>query len=130
LLGSLLVHYLVMMLLGVADSSAFTGNTLWFVAAIALGAPLGACGWVASHRGILGLAARLVVPGGAVLEPLVTGAFHHPYLEIPWPERYSSIASGVVLIVLGIGMALVVVWRGPYGLTNEPVAPKPAEGLA
>ncbi len=130
LIGSLLVHYVVMMLLGVADSSAFTGNTLWFLAAIALGAPLGACGWVASRRGILGQAGRLVVPGGAVLEPFVTGAFHHPYVEIPWPERYSSTASGVVLIVLGLCAALLVVWRGPYGLTNEPTAPEPAEGLA
>ena len=58
----------------------------------------------------VGLLARLVVPVGAVLEPLYVGMFMMPAI-IPWPGRVSSIVSGGVLLIAGTAAGAAVLMR-------------------
>ncbi len=116
--GTLLVHYVLGMTLGIYDSTALSSNVIWFLAAAIVGGPLGLCGWIASQPGWAGLAARLLVPLGAVLEPIATGRFTHPFPQVPWPERYSDTASAVLLMILGVLLTAVVLQRGPNRLVH------------
>ena len=116
--GTLLVHYVLGMTLGIYDSTELSSNVTWFLAAAIVGGPLGLCGWIASRPGWAGVAGRLLVPLGAVLEPFATGRFNHPFPQIPWPERYSDTASAVLLMTLGALLTAVVLQRGPNRLVH------------
>lgn len=118
--ATLLIHYLLGMVFGLYDSTMLSSNSYWFIAGVVLCGPLGLCGWLASRAGWLGLAALLVVPVAAIAEPFVRGTFSHPFPQIPWPERHSDTASGILLIVLGVIAAVVVTQRGPRRLVNRP----------
>lgn len=114
---ALVVHYGIGRLVEVYGSGSWAGgfdpevwaaNRIWFIAALALGVPLGLLGAGARRRGRWGLVARLVVPVAAVSEPLVLGMFAAPSL-LPAPVRVSGIATGVVLTLAGvIGAAWVL----------------------
>lgn len=118
---TLVLHYGLGWLLGVYDATIWSSNSMWFAAGILLCAPLGLCGWIVSRPGWLGLAARLVVSAGALAEPWVTHRFS-PWPEIPWPERYSDIVSGVVLVALGLVLTVLVVRHGLRGFDHPDAA--------
>ncbi|MBW3085067.1 hypothetical protein KEM60_01259 [Austwickia sp. TVS 96-490-7B] len=120
--GTLLVHYLLGVALGIYEMNILWSNNIWFFAGVLYCGPLGLCGWYAARAGWLGLAARMIVPVGAVLEPFVLRHFDVPYQQIPWPERYSNVSSGVLLVVLGVVTGAFVLQRGPYRLISVPPA--------
>ena len=72
--GALVVHHAVGTALGVFGPGIWTSNLSWFVVAAVTAGPLGLVGALARRRGTVGLLARLVVPVGALLEPVVTGS--------------------------------------------------------
>lgn len=110
-LTALVAHYGLARLIGVFDPEIWGENAYWFGFAAILGAPLGLIGSLAHRDGILGLAARLVVPAGALLEPFVLGMFTQPPM-MDGPARVSSIACGSMLVAGGvIGCALVLMPR-------------------
>ena len=100
-LTALVAHYSVGQSLGMFDSEIWTANAFWFTAAVAAGGPLGLIGGVARRSDLWGLLGRLTVPAGAVLEPFPLGMFTTPAI-LPWPDRISSTASGVVLLAAGV----------------------------
>lgn len=106
---ALVVHYGVGQLVGMFDPAVWTANAFWFAAAVALGGLLGLVGAAARRADLWGLLGRLTVPVGAVLEPFVRGMFTTPAI-LPWPDRLSSAASGVVLLTAGVlsGTAVLV----------------------
>ncbi|MCE1180404.1 MAG: hypothetical protein LWW86_15425 [Micrococcales bacterium] len=111
---ALVAHYGLGQLTGIYDSDIWASNLYWFIAPLLFGVPLGLIGAAARRRDLWGLCAGLVVPLGAVLEPWVTGQFRTPAgLALPWPDRYSSIACGVTLIVGGLilGWQVIARWR-------------------
>lgn len=77
-----------------------------FVAAVVFGIPLGLIG-VAAH---VSLIARLILPLGMIAEPWVTRRFCGFYGTVP--EQVSEIASGVILTLSGVILAVVVMRRG------------------
>lgn len=99
LLVALVVHYGVGLMLGMFEPNVWTENQYWFEAVI-VGGPLGLVGAIARRRDLWGTAARLVVPGGAVLEPFVIGLFASPAM-MPWATRLASAITGGVLVTLG-----------------------------
>ncbi|MCM3556734.1 DUF6518 family protein [Janibacter melonis] len=70
---SLVTYYVLGALTGLTPWSGLADNLGWLVAAAVAGVPLGLVGALARRRDGLGVLARLVVPAGAVLEPLVRG---------------------------------------------------------
>lgn len=116
---ALATHYGLGRLLA-APTSVVEGNEMWFLAAALCGAPLGLVGALVHHRGLLGRLAGCVVPVGAVAEPFVRGSFTM-HAILPWPDRVSSVASGVVLLVGGLLM-LVPTWRWQSGHRRVPDA--------
>lgn len=108
--AALVLHYGLGQALGMYDSEIWGSNLSWFVAGATVCAPLGLVGLVARRRGLWGLAARLVLPLGALAEPWVTGMFTG-LKHAGWPERWSSIACGVLLLVCG-GLGVLVVLLG------------------
>ncbi|MDO5501499.1 MAG: hypothetical protein Q4F67_17660, partial [Propionibacteriaceae bacterium] len=74
---ALAVHYALGQVFAVYGYGAhmWAANWPWFVIALVLGAPLGLLGATARRRDGWGLAARLVVPVGAIVEPFVTSKF-------------------------------------------------------
>lgn len=109
-LTALVVHYGVGQLLGLFDSTVWTQNQHWFGLAVVVSGPLGLVGATARPRGRWGLLARLLVPVGGVLEPFYLGMFTRPAI-MPWPDRASSVLSGVVLVAAGIAGAATVLVR-------------------
>lgn len=102
-LGSLLsltAHYCLGRLSGMFDSTIWAENSFWFVTSAIVCGPLGLIGAVARRVGVWGLLARMVVPVGAVLEPLVLGMFFPPAM-LNWPQRFSSVACGIILTGIG-----------------------------
>ena len=79
-----MVHYGLGLLLGMFESDVWASNSYWFLAAVVAGGPLGLVGATARRTDGRGLAARLVVPVAAFLEPFVVGMFNRPDF-IHWP---------------------------------------------
>lgn len=111
---ALVAHYGVGSVLGQFDSGVWADNAYWFAAAVVLGGPLGLVGAIARRPARWGLAARLVVPVAAVLEPFAVGMFTSPAI-MPWPGRVASVVCGLVLVVGGTagGLAVLAAARNP-----------------
>lgn len=109
--GALVVHYAVGTALGVFGPGIWTSNLSWFVVAAVTAGPLGLVGALARRRGPVGLLCRLVVPVGAVLEPVVTGSLAPSRFPTTAPDRVSDVVSGGVLVVVGAVAVAVVVRR-------------------
>ena len=105
---ALVVHYGVGHIFGMFDETVWAGNRFWFALALVLGGPLGLIGAVARTDGLSGAIARLVVPAGAIIEPFFRGMFSVQAI-LPWPERFSNVAAGIVLLVAGIAGAGVLI---------------------
>jgi len=101
LLTACVVHYGVGMAFGMFDADVWTSNGHWLLAAMVMGGPLGLVGAIARRLDPWGVAARLVVPVGAVLEPFVVGRFTTPAI-LPWPNRVADFISGSVLLAAGV----------------------------
>ena len=53
------------------------------------------------------MAAALVVPAGAVLQPIVLGTLRWDG-SVPWPNALAGLVSSVVLIVAGVAGVCVI----------------------
>lgn len=106
--GMLLAHVTAGFLL-VSGSDDLLGNLGWFRFSLIACGPLGFVGWVAQRQDWRGIAARLVVPTGAVLEPFLLGNFTAQPEILDWSDRFSPCASGVFLVLLGIGGYVLVI---------------------
>lgn len=112
-LGSLLalfVHYGLGWMSGMFSSADLLDNNYWFVTGAIVGGPLGLIGAVARRFDNWGLMARMVVPVGAMLEPIVIGMFSPPAV-LPWPERFSSVVCGILITGIGVVAGAVVLAR-------------------
>lgn len=119
LLVALVVHYGVGLILNMFDPNVWTENQDAFQAAVVLGGQLGLVGAIARRPDLWGVAARLVVPTGAVLEPFVIGMFTSPAI-MPWPGRVASVISGLVLLTAGtVGCIRVLVAARKQQSTRE-----------
>ncbi|MDG4800905.1 hypothetical protein [Micromonospora sp. WMMD980] len=101
LLTACVVHYGVWTAFGMFDRGVWAGNLFWLAGAVVVGGPLGPVGAIAHRADPWGVAARLVVPLGAVLEPFVVGRFTTPAF-LPWPNRVADVVSGLVLLLAGV----------------------------
>ena len=101
LLTACVVHYGVGMAFGMFDLNVWTANLHWLLAAMVVGGPLGLVGAIARRSDPWGVAARLVVPVGAVLEPFIVGRFTTPAI-LPWPNRVADIITGLALLTAGV----------------------------
>ncbi|WP_328372746.1 hypothetical protein [Micromonospora zamorensis] len=101
LLTASVVHYSVGIAFGMFDLNVWAANLHWLLAAMAVGGPLGLVGAIARRLDPWGVAARLVVPVGGVLEPFVVGRFTTPAI-LPWPNRVADIVSGLALLTAGV----------------------------
>ncbi|WP_127498985.1 hypothetical protein [Actinoplanes solisilvae] len=108
LLTACVVHYGVGIAFGMFDPDVWAANEHWFLAAMVVGGPLGLMGGIARRLDLRGMAARLVVPAGAVLEPLVLGRFTTPAI-LPWPNRVADFVSGSVLLTAGVAGCVQVI---------------------
>jgi hypothetical protein len=132
---ALVVHYGVGQLFGMFDETVWAGNRMWFALALVMGGPLGLVGVVARGSGTWGLVARLVVPAGAMIEPLYRGMFRVSTI-LPWPERVASSAAGVVLVVAGTAGAAVLIRQRRTQPENQdrsnlrPTAGEPTSSIA
>lgn len=111
-LTALVVHDGVGQLLGLFDAGPWAGDRSWFVVAGVAGGPLGLLGAAGRRSDRWGLLARLAVPVGAVLEPLLLG---------------SPASSGAVLVVAGavggvtvLRRASTIARRGPRRAAGPP----------
>jgi hypothetical protein len=126
LLTACVVHYCAGIAIGVFDPEVWTANRHWLLAAVVVGGPLGLVGAIARRLDLWGMAARLVVPAGAVLEPFVLGWFTTPAI-LPWPNRVADFISGSVLSTAGVAGCVWVLaggWRRRHTLHERRV---PAE---
>ncbi len=116
---SLAAHYAIGRVSGMFDATIWDENSSWFVLGLLVCGPLGLIGAAARRRGPWGLAIRMIVPVGAFLEPIVLGMFTPPRL-LPWPDRFSSVACGVILIIAGVigGLAVVGADRRAHGKSS------------
>ncbi|MFC7486588.1 hypothetical protein ACOCJ7_10155 [Knoellia sp. CPCC 206453] len=120
--GALVVHYGLGELTGLMPAGSFSSNLFWFVAAILTGAPLGLVGALGRSRTRWGVAARLVVPLGAVVEPWSAGWWQSSALD-SWPVKMSNPAAAVILTLLGlVGLTYAVRSRAAATTASE-VAP-------
>lgn len=113
LLTACIVHYGVGIAFEMFDPDVWTANLHWLTAAMLAGGPLGLVGAIARRLDPWGMAARLAVPAGAVLEPFVLGWFTTPAI-LPWPKRVADFVSGSVLLTAGAAgcvWVLAGVWR-------------------
>lgn len=104
---ALVVHYGLGHLFAVYQGEIWGSNWYWFIAALIFGIPLGLIGAAARRQDLWGLAAQLVIPLAAVVEPLMLSMLWPPQI-LPSPARVSSIACGVILIALGLLGAVFV----------------------
>jgi hypothetical protein len=98
---ALVVHYGLGDVLGLMPWADFRGNREWFVAAGMLGPGLGIIGAVAARADVWALLGRLVVPLGAVAEPLLLGWLPPDSRDIS-SNRVSDVAAGLALMVSGL----------------------------
>ncbi|MDO5668989.1 MAG: hypothetical protein Q4G50_03190 [Corynebacterium sp.] len=106
LLFTTALHYAVGIAVGIVPPDGWASNAHWFVAAAVFGIPLGLIGVAAhAHR-----AARLILPLGMFAEPWVTRRFFGFYGTLP--EHVSEIASGIILTLSGVILAVVLISRG------------------
>ncbi len=103
--AALTLHYGLGQLMGLYDAGTWAENAHWFALGVLACAPLGLVGRVARRASWLGCAARLVVPLGALAKPWVRSCFTQPAF-LPWPERWSDAACGLILTTAG----LVGIW--------------------
>jgi hypothetical protein len=101
LLTACVVHYGVGIAFGMFDLNVWAVNLHWLLAAMVVGGPLGLVGAIARRLDPWGIAARLFVPVGAVLEPFVVGRFSTSAI-LPWPNRVADIISGLALLTAGV----------------------------
>lgn len=122
--SSLVTHYAVGRILGVFPADIWVQKLHWFAAVTLLGPLLGIVGAWARRHTLAGRLCALVVPVGAVCEPLATGAFMlNPTWS--WPMRYASVASGVLLLLAGVVGAVMVI-RAGYASRRLERTPPPA----
>lgn len=107
---SLTAHYALGRLSGMFDASIWDENSSWFVLGVVACGPLGLIGSLARRIDGWGLLARVVVPVGAIVEPFEVGMFTPPAL-MNWPDRFSSIACGILLTIIGLVAGIVVFTR-------------------
>lgn len=112
LLTACVVHYGVGQALGMFDSGVWADNLHWLLAAMVMGGPLGLVGAIARRQDPWGMAARLILPVGAVLEPFYLGRFTTPAI-LPWPDRVADVITGLVLLTAGVvgGFRVLVTGR-------------------
>ncbi len=123
ILGSLLAllaHYAMGWMSGMFDAADLSDNSYWFVTGTIVCGPLGLIGAVARRSDVWGLVARAVVPVGAFLEPLVIGMFFPPAM-MNWPQRFSSVAGGILLMAFGVvsGVVFLADVRHRHGGSRE-----------
>ncbi|GAA1388889.1 DUF6518 family protein [Catellatospora chokoriensis] len=111
LLTACVVHYGVGMAFGMFDLNVWTANLHWLLAAMVVGGPLGLVGAIARRSDPWGVAARLVVPVGAVLEPFIVGRFTTPAI-LPWPNRVADLITGLALLTAGVAGCFGVLAAG------------------
>ena len=105
---ALLVHYGAGAVTGWLGAVTWAGdNLMWFAAAVLLGPPLGLIGYAARRPTGVGMAAALVVPAGAVLQPVIMGTLRWDG-SVPWPNALAGFVSSVVLIVAGVAGVCVL----------------------
>ena len=105
-LFSLAAHYAMGQAAGIYTGEIWELNLNWFLMATVAGAPLGLVGAAAHRADDVGLLARLMVPLGALAEPLVMGMFVRP-AAMPWQDRFAGPVAGLLLTTAG---ALALVW--------------------
>ncbi|GAA1394332.1 hypothetical protein GCM10009599_18660 [Luteococcus peritonei] len=112
---SLCSHYALGIWLGPYDGTIWGQNLSWFGLALVLGIPLGWVGAMArrGHR-----AARLVVPAGAVAEPLLLGMLFPPAHLGPADALGTALAGGTLLLLGLLGGSRVLV-REPRAVTPD-----------
>lgn len=118
---SLAAHYAMGRVSGMFDATTWAENRSWFVLGLLICGLLGLIGAAATRRGPWGLATRMVVPVGALLEPLVVDMLT-PLKILPWPDRFSSVACGIIIITGGLagGMAVIAASRRTYKQASTP----------
>ncbi|AKK12001.1 hypothetical protein [Corynebacterium uterequi] len=105
-MASLVVHYGLGTIFGMFTPMDWVYNAQWFFLALVLCPLLGLMGFGSQRPGLIGDVLLFTVPVGALAEPLVTSLFT-PWERLPWPDRYSDITTGAVLVLAG---AAGVVW--------------------
>lgn len=104
---SLAAHYAAGRLSGMFDATIWDENSFWFLMGLVLGGPLGLIGAAARRSDAWGLFARLVVPVGALIEPIFVGLFSVPPM-LPWPQRFASAVCGTTLMAGGVLGAVMI----------------------
>lgn len=128
--GALALHYGLGQILGIYTAEIWAENLNWFAVTAIAGVLLGLVGSAAHRVDDLGVAARLVVPLGALLEPFVRGMLW-PAETTPWPGQVSSLVCGGLLIVAGaIGVVLALLRiRGALICELETRVGEPADAV-
>lgn len=99
---ALVVHYGAGVVTGWIGAATWSGdNLMWFAAAVLLGPFLGLIGHAARRPTGAGMAAALVAPAGAVLQPVIMGTLRWDG-SVPWPNALAGLVSSIVLIVAGV----------------------------
>lgn len=107
---TLIIHYGFGRVVGIYPDTIWRDNLMWFYAGVLLCVPLGLCGLLAARTDRTGVVASLLVPVGAAAEPQLLHMLSPPQM-LPWPERWSSVISGVILATAGLVGTVIVLWR-------------------
>ncbi len=107
-LVALVAHYAVGQSFGIFDSSIWATKANWFIAAVVFGGPLGLVGAFSRRADGWGLAARLLIPVGAVLEPFVKKMFINSS-TMALPHQASNVVAGAILLVGGLLLGAAIV---------------------
>jgi hypothetical protein len=121
LLTALVAHYGAADLTGLMSSATWSNNREWFLAALVLGPPLGLIGGLARRVDLWGLLARLVVPAGALIEPIFLG-WLSPMPRDIWSNRLSGVLAGCLMVGAGVALTCLVVLRW---LANRRIGSRP-----
>ena len=96
-------------LTGVHGPEIWASDAHWFGLVLIAGPMLGMVGSTAQRDGLTGLLARLLVPAGAVAEPLVRGLLVAP-ADLVGPVRLAGLICAAVLVLSGLVGVGVVLW--------------------